>query len=469
MTSPNQDPLDRFRRSVQNRIGANRYRTWFGDSTEICLQDRRVEIRVRNDFVGNWIANNYLDELVDAACEVFGDDPPPTVRIIPVQPPSATEGRSEGLVRPRLAGSGSSSRRVINLTPAPLRYDLDTFVVGASNRIAYAAAQQIVRNPGGSYKLLVLHSACGLGKTHLLQGICGGLRRSHPTLEWRYVSGEDFTNEYIFAVKSGRIDAFRARFRRVDVLVIDDIHFLANKKATQEEFLHTFDAIDTAGKAVVLSSDRHPRAISSLSEPLIDRLIAGMVVHIEPPDLETRREIVRRRATTLRVTLSEDVLEFVAHNVTRNVREIEGTLHSLSALADLVAGPITVDMAQKILLESVVRTRPAPGVEDIERITAARFGVTREQIRSKSRDRTVTLARGVAMLLVRRHTPLSFPEIGRAMGKKNHSTVLMATQRTEKLLFDDAVVEWKSAAGRHEAPIRGVVEALEAELFSVPR
>lgn len=442
---------------VADRIGSARYRTWFGDTAEFRLNHNSLEVLVANSFVGNWIASNYMDDLVASAREVLGAEERVDVRIVQM---AACEGTRRGS-RP----AGAAPARRGREGRVQLRGKLDEFVVGPSNRLAYAAAEGTVRDPGQAFKLLVVHGGCGLGKTHLLQGICNGLIRMHPTLEWRYISGEQFTNEFIYAVKAGHIDRFRARFRSVDVLMIDDIHFLANKKATQAEFLHTFDAIDACGKAVVLSSDRHPCGIATLSEPLINRLIAGMVVEISPPDFEIRREILCRRAVAMNCRIPDEVLDLVAERIARNVRELEGALYKLVALASLTKDPITLELAQTTLNDHIVHTSQTPNADSIVRLAGNRFGVTREQILSKSRDRTISLARAVAMYLVRKHTLMSFPEIGRAMGNKNHSTVLMATQRIEKLLREDATVAWKTAGARHEALLSGLLEGLEQELF----
>ena len=444
---------------VADRIGSARYRTWFGDTAEFRLSDDSLEVMVANSFVGNWIASNYMDDLVASAQEALGAEERVDVRIVQM---TAGEGAR---CRPRPAVAAPAPARRVRKVRVQLRGKLDNFVVGPSNQLAYAAAEDTVRDPGQAFKLLVVHGGCGLGKTHLLQGICNGLLRMHPTLEWRYISGEQFTNEFIYAVKSGHIDRFRARFRSVDVLMIDDIHFLANKKATQAEFLHTFDAIDACGKAVVLSSDRHPRGIATLSEPLFNRLIAGMVVEINPPDFEIRREILCRRAVAMNCHIPDEVLDLVADRIARNVRELEGALYKLVALASLTKDPITLELARTTLDDHIVHTSQIPNADNIVRVAGSRFGVTREQIFSKSRDRTITLARAVTMYLVRKHTLMSFPEIGRAMGSKNHSTVLMATQRIEKLLQEDATVTWKTAGGRHEALLSGLLEGLEQELF----
>lgn len=460
-----EEKVSSIRERVADRIGKGRFDTWFAEAAEFQLNSDGLDVVVANGFVGNWIAANYMDDLVASAQEVFGSDRKVDVRIIQDAAPS--DGSAE-LSRPRPAQAplpkhGPPRVRPGKWRPA-LRGDLDSFVVGPSNKLAYAAAGHVIRDPGKAYRLLVVHGGCGLGKTHLLQGICNSLRRVHPTLEWHYISGEQFTNEFISAVKFGHIDRFRTRFRNVDVLVIDDIHFLANKKATQKEFLHTFDAIDACGKAVVLSSDRHPRGIGTLSEPLINRLIAGMVVEIAPPDFETRREILARRAAAMNCAISDEIVSFIAERITRNVRELEGALYKLVALASLTKDPISLNLARTVLDDHIVRSARTPGADDIVRLAGSCFGVTREQICSKSRDRTISLARAVAMFLVRKHTLMSFPEIGRAIGSKNHSTVLMANQRVEKLTQQDATVTWKTPNGTHKALLRGLLEGLERQL-----
>lgn len=454
-----EERLCQLRDLIQRKIGASRYRTWFGESTELQLLDDGLDVIAASSFACTWIANNYLDELTAAASEVLGR--PANVRVIQAPPPGAANGRA----------AAAPSRRSAR-AERPLRYELDSFVVGAGNQLAYGAAQSVVRAPGHALRLLVLHGPCGLGKTHLLQGICNALGRAHPGLNCRYVSGEEFTNEYIFSVRGGPIDVFRARYRKVDVLVVDDVHFLSNKKATQDEFLHTYNAVDSGGKLVVVSSDRHPRSIASLSEPLMNRLIAGMIVQIDPPDFQTRRQILRRQTAAKAVSLGDDVIDLLAAQGSENVRELEGVLNTLIALAALTpgaltTGALTMDLARRALDEAAVRARRSPSPADIERVVSLRFGITHEQIQSRSRDRTVVLARSLAMLLIRRHTTLSYPEIARSLGKKNHSTVLMATQRLERHLSRDAAVSWKTPAGAQQASLKELIESLEQELTIV--
>lgn len=450
---------EQIRQCVQERIGENRFRTWFEDAS-FSLEDEVLVVQIANHFAGKWIAANFLDDLYATARELLGQGERVDVRIVVAGPetqagerPSATAGGP--VRRPR-----SQSRR----PPAFSSSALDDFVVGPCNAMAFSAASTLARTGGRAFRLVVIHGGVGLGKTHLIQGVCGAIRRGDATVECRYITGEEFTNEFISAVRSGRIEQFRSRFRSVDVLAIDDIHFLAHKKATQEEFLHTYNALDVGGGSVVLTSDCHPRTIATLSEPLIDRLISGMVVSIDAPDLATRREILARMARKRNQTLPDEVLDFVATHVTRNIRELEGAFHTLIAYAALIHARITLDVARTALRDRFVQTSPGVQPRDIEKIVVQHLGVSTEQLRSRSRDRTVSLARALAAFLMRRHTDLSYPEIGRALGKKNHSTVLMAAQRMEKLLHRDGGVSWKNGAELHRCSLRSVLETLERQL-----
>jgi chromosomal replication initiator protein len=452
-----------IRERIADRIGQNRFRTWFGDSTRFTLEGNQLGVHVSSPFVSSWITANFMEHLVEATRAVLGSEPRVAVQVV-TPPRNAPAVAPVEVPRPQPV----SPQRDAAPAAVTLRGDLDTLVVGPANQLAYSAARTLIEHPGETLRLLVLHGGCGLGKTHILQGICNGVRRAHPALHWRYISGEEFTNAFVSAVKSGRVDLFRARFRKVDVLVIDDIHFLANKRATQEEFLHTFNAIEAAGKAIVLSSDRHPRSITTLAEPLTNRLIAGMVVEITAPDFSMRREILRRRAALMQVTLPDEVLDFVARRVTRNVRALEGALYKLVALASLTREPFGLALA-RMAVDDYVDTHAAPEAEDIERVVANYFGVSREAVHSKLRDRTTSLARAVTMYLLRNHTQMSFPEIGRTLGKKNHSTVLMAVRRMEHILEQNGAVSWSASSGLREVPLQDVLQTLEHEIMQAAR
>ncbi len=452
--------LCRLHERLKSRIGDHRYRAWFGETTELQLADDSLDVLVSNTFVGGWISNNFLPDLTTVARELCGETVVVRVRVAPVAP--TTDVPPAAVFSPR---APEPEQRASGATrPIGLQHELDTFVVGRNNELAWSAARLVARDPGAAYKLLVIHGGCGLGKTHLLQGICAAVSRERPTLEWRYVAAEAFTNEFVAAVRANRVESFRARFRNVDLLVLDDLHFLANKKATQEEFLHTFNAIEAAGRCVVLSSDRDPRSISMLSEPLVDRLVSGMVARIEPPDLQTRIAILRRIANRWNYELSDEIAEFLARSIQKNVRELNGAVLKLVALRGISPQPLQLEQVRAALAEQLAGARRSPDLSEIVCAVAARFEVSREQIFSRSRDRTVSLARAVAMFLVRQHCVMSFPEIGRAFGDKNHSTVLMATQRIQRVLTADATVRWRTARGAHETSLRGLLGTLSREL-----
>ena len=330
----------------------------------------------------------------------------------------ALEFRADQAAKAATAAAGWPARFLQRDHP-PLNplYEFENFVTGPCNRMAHAAALAVSDLPGRAYNPLFIHASVGLGKSHLMQAICHKILATRPDVAILYVSCEDFVNQFITAIERGQIEQFRYKFRYLDVLVIDDIHFLANKTATQGEFLHTFNAIDASGKAVVLSCDCHPRNIATLSEPLVDRLIAAMIVRIEPPDFATRREILRRRAAAMLCVLPDDVLDYVARRITRNVRELQGALYKLAAYATLTKEPVRLDVARQVVEDYVGTTQP-PEAADIERAVGVHLGVTREALRSKSRDRLVTHARGIAMFMIRKHTRMSFPEIGRWLGNK---------------------------------------------------
>lgn len=464
MASTVGDRVRAIREEIADRIGQQKFRTWFGNGTVFHVDESNLSVTVSNHFVCTWIESNYMEAVTRAARDVLGTD---AVATIVVRPDGAAPPASAAPAPPSAMTAAAAPRSAAPDGGVPK--DLESFVVGLANALAYSAARTVVRSLAREFKPLVVHSGCGLGKTHLLQGLCEAVRREQPAWTWRYLAGEDFTNEYITAVRAGRIDAFRARFRKVDLLVIDDIHFLANKRHTQDEFLHTFNAIDAAGRQVVMSSDCHPRQLTAFSEPLSSRLVAGMVVKIGAPDTKMRREILARRAAHMRTDVPEDVLDYLARHVTGNVRELEGALYRLVALAALSKDGPSLDLARVAVEDLVARAQTPSDAAHLERTVAAFFCCSREMLHSDMRSRNVTLARGVAMYLIRKRTHMSFPEIGRFMGNKNHSTVLMACRRIEKTLSAGGAVEWLTAGGPERATLADVLQRIEQELVRTRR
>ena len=452
---------------LQTRLGPQQYNAWFRHGTTVAVEDGRVCVAVANPFVANWIEKHYSADISAVVESASGATLPVVVTI---DPELSGELRRKQLdiqadIVARARKGTGRSRRPCASAPGPMRYRLADFVVGQSNRLAHSAALAVV-NGSAAFNPLFIHGQCGVGKTHLLQGICNAVSRtvrdSQPAA-WRYVTGEQFTNEFVRALRGKRFSEFRSRYRGLDLLAIDDVHFLASKKAIQEEFLHTFNAIQAAGKQIVLASDAHPQMVGELSAQLANRFIAGMVVKIDPPDKSTRLEILRRKGAGMSLRLGEDVLEYVARHIRGSARELEGTLFKLAALSSLATAPVSMEMARSALADHLSRTDSALTLGDIEAATSAFFGITPADIHSSRRTRTVSVARMVAMFLVRRKTPMSYPEIGRAMGK-NHSSVVLAVKRMEKALAGDADLTWSGVMGKKTMPAKKVAQLLGDEL-----
>jgi chromosomal replication initiator protein len=292
-----------------------------------------------------------------------------------------------------------------------------------------------------------------------------------PQTNWLYLSAEDFVNQFVLALKTKKLEAFRRRMRQTDLLAIDDIHFLASKPSTQEEFLHTFNTISLAGKQVVLVSDAHPKMIGQISEKLISRFISGMVVKIDAPDFKTRCQICRQylKSQNLKfkarnAPISESVITYIAENLRSNVRELEGALLKVIAYSALKNNKITLSMAKAVLTEHLDRCDPIVHVSDIETSVAAYFGTTPTRLHSTKKDRTVSLARHFSMYLTRKHTKMSSSEVGRFMGNKNHATVLMACKKIDGFLKRNAELNWQGPDGNKVCKARTILAQLEAGL-----
>jgi chromosomal replication initiator protein len=359
------------------------------------------------------------------------------------------------------AGMERNSAPSVFATRPSLRHDLETFVRGPSNTLAYNAACYVAEFPGAQYNPLFVHGSCGLGKTHLLQGLCRRFVEHHPTKRWMYLTGEDFTNEFLSALRGNKVDTFRRKVRDLDLLVIDDVHFLAGKKATQEEFLHTFNAIEAMGRQVVMASDAHPKMIEEFGESLVNRFVSGMVVRIDPPNYATRCEILRAMTQRKGMALSNEVIDWIARRVTQNVRELEGAVTRITAQVDLNNRPADVAMAQEALgdLDRMLVMPVKP--ENILLSVCNYFGLEHKDLMSGRRQRTISLARSVAMFLVRKTAKLSFPEIGMRMGKRNHSTVISACRRIERAVARNENLLWTSAVGEREEEAAELVQRLE--------
>jgi chromosomal replication initiator protein len=318
--------------------------------------------------------------------------------------------------------------------PLNPKYTFETFIVGNSNRLAHAAALAVAEHPGESYNPLFIYGGTGLGKTHLLHAL-----GQHPTVKGRrvlYVSSETFTNDLINAIRNQATNEFRRIYREIDVLLIDDIQFIAGKESTQEEFFHTFNHLHAANKQIVISSDRHPRAIPTLEERVRSRFEGGMITDIQPPDLEMRIAILRTKADALGAVVPMDVIDFIAHKVQSNIRELEGALTRVLGYAQLMKSTMTVDLANTVL-QDILRHKPVT-VEQVLEAVASFYNVAIDDLTGRSRNKEVVLPRQVAMFLLREETDASLPQIGDVLGGRDHTTVMYAHDKiTEQIETDD--------------------------------
>ena len=452
--------------NLRNRIGAERWRVWFEGATDFHVDDDGVTVGVANLFISDHLQRRFAEEILAAVRESLGRTPPLTFRVQPdlyqrrrrenlegeadamqrlgaepqaVAPsPSAEDAQAEAPAeavasRPQPAARTTSLHR-------PL-FTLENFVVGPCNQMAYAAAQTVVGAPGKDFHPLFIHAGCGLGKTHLLQGILHACGRGRA-LRVACVSAEQFTNQYLACMRTQRLDAFRHRYRSLDVLAIDDVHFLAGKAATQEEFLHTFNELDNHGRLVVLASDSHPRDIAQVQDHLISRWVSGLVVRMTAPDRDTRRRLLEAKALQMGHPLPRDVLDLLADRLGGSVRDLEGALTRLIACAALLKTPITTDLARRVAADLAAAPPPRTDLEAIEQATCAFFGVTPADVRSRRKARPISLARQTAMVLAREMTDLSLSDIAQALGSKHHTTVLSACRKWRRLTDAGTEVTW---------------------------
>jgi chromosomal replication initiator protein len=449
------------------KVGPQKFRIWFKNSTRLTLSDGYLKIGVPNLFIASWLENHFLNEISQAANVVTGKNRKITFSIDPElaghQRKTQLDSQAQLVDRAhsRFRSPRSRVRSAAAETRRKLKLSLDAFVVGQSNQLAYNAARAVVNERQSPYNPLFIHGGYGVGKTHLLQGICNAVGTTRPQTKWSYLSAEDFVNQFVLALKTKKLEAFRRRLRQMDLLAIDDIHFLASKPSTQEEFLHTFNTINLAGKQVLLASDAHPKMIGQLSEKLVNRFVSGMVVKIDSPDFQTRCQICRQYAENMRKHIPESVIRYIAENLRTNVRELEGALLKLIAFASLQNQKPTLAMAREVLAEHLARTDPIVHISDIESAVATFFGTTPANIHSSKKDRTVAMARHFSMYLARKHTKMSSSEIGRFMGNKNHATVLLACKKIDELLGRDADLHWRGSAGNKVAKAKTILANLE--------
>jgi len=437
-----------LRRSVPRQ----QFETWFRGMRLTGMSPDRATFTVPNNFLREWILRKYTGALRAAMREALGSDVEIDLQIADDGDPGRANdaGPVERAANPGPAGRERDGRRMTPTLNAPAsgrtghapspaygewdivlnpQYVFENFVPGPSNNFAFAAATAVADSPGKTYNPLFLHGSVGLGKTHLLQGICHRMMERRPDMRILYLSCETFVNHFVNAVANGELDNFRFRYRHVDVLLIDDIHFLANRERTQEEFFHTFNTLYNANKQIILSSDSTPAEIPTLEERLVSRFKWGVVARIDAPHYETRIAIITRKIRMHGMVFPDDVVKFIGENVHSNIRELEGAVNKLVSMAHITGKPIDVDMAREALRDLVPPAATRVSVDGIMRCVADRFGLSVRDITGKRRHRHVARARHVSMYLARRLTEHSLEEIGGYMGGRDHTTVMHGFQR----------------------------------------
>lgn len=398
----------------------------------LAVVEDNVFLAVAEDFTKNYVETTLRQPIASALSDVLGREVRIAVTVdSSVSPPQLPKDDEPAAEKPRASGRPAAA-------PAPFedphlnpRYTFDTFVIGASNRFAHAAALAVAESPGKTYNPLFIYGDSGLGKTHLLHAIGHYTRQIKPQTKVRYVNSEEFTNDFINSIRDDRSLIFKRQYREVDVLLIDDIQFLQGKEQTMEEFFHTFNALHNAGKHVVITSDVSPRNLDGIEERMRTRFEWGLMTDVQPPDLETRIAILRKKAQADDVAAPSDVLEYIASNITSNIRELEGALIRVTAFAALNKQSVDLGLAQVVLKDLISDDDSEITAATIIGKTAEYFGITMEELTGTSRSRVFVTARQIAMYLCRQLTDQSLPKIGSHFGGKDHTTVMYAVKKVE--------------------------------------
>ena len=414
---------------LRAEIGDENADLWLKPAEAVSLDGGVLTLKVPNKFFSDGIKDRYQKKLLSAFRDVAGSEVGLDFRVerdlTRVLPPSD----------PVPEASPQSDFALSDLNP---RYTFENFVIGESNRLARATAESIAKSPGTQYNPYVIYGGVGLGKTHLMHAIGNAMRRQHPKARVLYTTSEQFVNEYITSVQNNALEAFRARYRSLDCLLIDDIQFLIAKERSEQEFFHTFNSLFDSRKQIVVSSDRSPKEMTPLEQRLISRLEWGFVADIKPPDLETRIAILRKKAALEGFSVPDDVVLFVASSVKTNVRSLEGSLIRLKAFQSMTGAPLTVDDARDILKDAITSDDSNPvRAETIQRVVALKYSVDVKDLKGHQRTASIAMPRQVAMYLCCVMTEMSSTDIGRAFGGKDHSTVLHARKKIEKKIEED--------------------------------
>jgi len=417
--------------SIKEKIGATSYETWFSALNCYEKSPDVLVIETPDDFFKSWIIEHYESTISESLRNISSRLIQVTYEVNPQIFKKTTQSRLSEF---------EEEFKETGIKPTGLnpRLTFDNFVVGSANRFAHAASLAVAESPAKAYNPLFIYGGVGLGKTHLMQAITHKMREYNPKLKSLYISSEKFTNELIEAIRYRSTNQFRQKYRELDVLLIDDIHFIAGKESTQEEFFHTFNALHDNRKQIVISSDRPPRDISNLEDRLRSRFAWGLITDIQPPNFETRVAILRKKSEREPIKVPEDVILFIAQEIKTNIRELEGALIRVIAYSLIEEKTVSLEMAKLILKDMVKEAIKTINVDTIQKIVADFFKISLTDLKTTRRHKNIVLPRQVAMYLSRQLTNLSLPEIGSAFGGKDHTTVLHSWKKINQSLANDS-------------------------------
>jgi chromosomal replication initiator protein len=423
---------------LKGALNETTYRTWFGDARGVEVDADEFVVGVPNDFTREWIEGHFLGLIKAAVRDTTGHERIVRLEVLEPLDLLQSSNRDEAGLRRQPTGVDEQAA-VAGLNS---KYTFDLFVIGSSNRFAHAAALAVAEAPAQAYNPLFIYGSTGLGKTHLMQAIAQYVIRHQSSLRVRYVTSETFMNDFINSLRDKRIEGFKQRYRNYDLLLIDDVQFFEHKERIQEEFFHTFNSLYEAGAQIVLSSDRKPREIATLEERLRSRFEWGLITDIQPPDLETRIAILRKKAQNDSIRMADpEVMTFIAGRVSTNIRELEGALTRVVAFSSLTGRPVTVDLCEDVLKEVFpIGELPQITIARIQELVSERFQLSLEELCGDKRSQNIVYPRQVAMYLSRELTDSSLPKIGKEFGGRDHTTVIHATSKIARLIREDRSV-----------------------------
>lgn len=450
--------------SIKEQVPESTWKAWFESIEPVELQENTLVLNAPSQLVKERIQNRFMDLILNSLKTITDDVYLVSISAVPRAQSEPVIDNDSFIDSANYQQNGRNNKKktyvasdLFDLDPEQKsikpkrghseypsldpRYSFDSFVIGASNRFAHAAALSVAETPAKSYNPLFIHGAAGLGKTHLLHAIGHYVKENYPDRYIRYVSTETFLNEFVDAIRTNSTQSFKKRYRECDVLLVDDVQFIENRELLQEEFFHTFNSLYGASKQIVLTSDRPPKAIATLEDRLRSRFLSGLITDVQPPEIETRLAILKKKADENGYRVPGDVLEFIAESVKDNIRELEGALTRICAFSRLYGTSLDISMAKEVLADIISSQQEYEiNASTILDTTAGIYGLSVDDLKGTSRKRPVVIARQIAMYVVRELTDLSYPAIGKAFGDKDHTTVMHSVEKIELLMGSDREV-----------------------------